>query len=229
MKRIIMLLALCTLCSTITFTFSQTSSTLREVPAFDKLRVTSKINVYATRGDVGSVKVVASGIDIDKVVIEVVEKDLNISLSRGIYKDYNVDIYLIYTDLQEVFVNSSGRVSFQDMLVGDKVVLEVGTNSTIDTKVELASLDLIASNGGSIRLEGEVGTYKAKVKTAGILSALDLLADSVFLSVGSKGMAKVMAKELLDAKVRFGGSLIYSGNPKQKKIETGFGTTVIEQ
>ncbi len=209
--------------------YSMNNGIDRTATHFDKVRVTSKVNVFLTHGDSISVRVMASGIDPSNVLTEVKGKTLEIGLSRGIHRDYSVDVFVTYTDLREVYVGSSGRVSFQNTLTCDKIVLEAGTNAIIDAEVQLRSLELISSNGGSVRLGGSAEYYEAKVRTAGILSALELSADSVFVSVGSKGVAKVMAKELIDANVRTGGSLTHTGSAKQKKIQTGVGATIIEQ
>ena len=209
--------------------FSKGNGIIRTTPHFDKLRVTSKVNVYLNHGDSISVRVVANGIDPVNVLTEVKATTLEIGLSRGIHRDYSVDIYITYTDLREVYVGSSGKISFQDKLTCDKITLEAGTNASIDAELNMRSLEVISSNGGSIRLGGKVDYYEAKVRTAGILSALELSSDSVFVSVVSKGVAKVMAKELIEANVRSGGSLTHTGSAKQKKIQTGVGATIIEQ
>jgi hypothetical protein len=102
-------------------------------------------------------------------------------------------------------------------------------NGEIDAKVDLRTLDVSASKGGSVRLNGKLGSYEAKISTAGVLSALDLVADSVFINVNSGGIAKVLAKELLEANVKTGATLTLSGTPNIKRIKTGIGTTVLEQ
>jgi hypothetical protein len=210
--------------------FSVLSQNTQEIklPHFDKLRVTNQINVYITQGDTGIVKVVASGIPLEDIITEVVGKTLEISLKRGVYKDISVEIYLTFTELRDIYVSGSGRVSMQTTLKGDKVVFNAN-NGEINANVDLRTLDLKASKGGSVRLNGKLGSYEAKISTAGVLSALDLVADSVFIDVNSGGIAKVLAKELLEANVKTGATLTLSGTPNVKRIKTGIGATVLEQ
>ncbi|PKP36759.1 MAG: hypothetical protein CVT98_07110 [Bacteroidetes bacterium HGW-Bacteroidetes-15] len=198
------------------------------LPHFDKLRVTNQIKVYLTKGDNEKASVVAKGIAIEDVITEVTGKTLEITLKRGVYKDISVEVYLTYNELRDIYVSGSGRVSFQGILVGDKVVMNA-SNGEIDAKVDLRTLDASASKGGSIRLDGKLGSYEAKISTGGVLSALDLQADSVFIKVNTKGIAKIIAKELLDADIKTGATLTLSGTPNKKNIKSGIGVTILEQ
>ena len=174
-------------------------------------------------------RIVAKGIELDDIITEVTAKTLEITLKRGVYKDISVEVYLTYRELRDVLVSGSGRVSFQNVLEGDKVILSAQTSGEIDAKLNLRTLDVTASNGGSVRLEGKLGSYEARILTAGTLSAFDLQADSAFVNVSTKGIAKVSAKELLDANVRTGATLTIQGTPNVKRVKTGIGATVLEQ
>lgn len=208
-------------------TYSQNNKEI-DLTHFDKLRVTNQINVYLTKGDIERAKIISKGISIDDVILDVEGKTLEISLKRGVYKDISVEVYLTYQELRDVFVTGSGKASFQDALTGDKVVLNA-SNGQIDANVNLRTLDVSTSKAGSIRLNGKLGSYEAEVSTGAVLSALELKADSVFVKVTTKGIAKVFAKELLDANVKSGASLTISGDPNKKLIKKGLAVTIQEQ
>jgi len=227
MKKIMVFAIFITL--TLSQVFSQDFNQVLELSPFDKLKVTNSVNVYPTKGDKHEAKIVARGIDIEHVEVEVKGKTLHVGLSRGIHRDFTVEVYLSYTQLWEVDATSSARVSFQDTISGNKITFTATTNAQIDAEVNLKTLDLAAGAGGSIRLGGKVGSYEAQVRNAGILSAAALDADSAFVSVGSRGVAKVFANELIEANVRTGGSLTYSKSTLEKRIQTGIGATIIEQ
>jgi hypothetical protein len=209
--------------------YSQEHSYEVELPQFDKVTVTNGISVFPTKGDSLKAKVTASGIDIDNILIHVKGTTLHIGLVRGIHRDYSVDIHLTYGNVREIDVNSSSRVSFQDTLRGDKLSLIAGMNAQIDADIICKSIDISASSGGSIRTSGKVGLLEAKIRTAGILSATELISDSVYVSVAARGVAKINAVELIEANVRSGGFLTFSSSTKLKRVKTGIGATVIEQ
>ncbi|MFP4557410.1 MAG: head GIN domain-containing protein [Bacteroidales bacterium] len=224
MKRFVFSILLVSLAFTL---FAQDSEE-RELPFFDKLRVTNQIKVYLSYGNESKARVVVSGVNLDDIITEVNAKTLEVSFGRGLYKDYSAEVYLTYKELRNIHVSASGSVSLQNDLAGDKVVLSASTNGTIDASVNLRTSDIVVSKGGAVRLDGKLGSFEAKVNTAGTLTASDLIADSVFVTVRSKGLAKIAAKELLEADVRTGGTLSLTGKPNNKTIKTGFGAIVHE-
>lgn len=200
----------------------------RMLQPFDKLDVAGDVKVFLTKGAEEKAKVVASGIELSDVIVTVNGKTLRIELSRGIHKDANVEVWVTYKEMRDISVSSSGRLSLQNALEGDKVVLNANTNGVIDAELKLTTVDVTVNNGGTIRLNGKTGSVDAKVSTKGILSALELKSDSTYVQVGTAGTAKVFAANLLDANVKLGATLTYSGSPKQKSIKSGIGTTVNE-
>lgn len=198
----------------------------RTLQPFDKLKIESDVKVFLTKGTEEKVKIVVSGIELSEVETTVKGKTLHIELSRGVHLDISVELYITYKEIRDINVNASGRLSVQNPLSGDKVVLIASTNAQIDTELNLKTVDVKVGQGASIRLSGKVGSIDAKVSTRGILSALDVQSDSTYIQVGSAGTAKISAIYLLDAKVGIGGTLTYSGTPKVKNIKTGIGATV---
>lgn len=198
----------------------------RNLSAFDKLKVGSEVRVFLTKGNEEKVKIVASGIELSDVETTVNGKTLQIELSRGIHIDASVELYITYKEIREINVGASGLVSLQNPLTGDKVVLNANTNGQLQAELSLKTVDIKVGQGATMRLSGKTGSMDAKISTGGILSALDIQSDSTYIRVGSGGTAKVNVTQLLDANVRTGGTLIYSGAPKQDKIKTGIGATV---
>ncbi|NVO09538.1 MAG: DUF2807 domain-containing protein [Bacteroidales bacterium] len=198
----------------------------RNLSAFDKLKVESEVRVFLIKGNEEKVKIVASGIELSDIEITVNGKTLEVGLSRGIHIDASVELYITYKEVREINVGASGSVSLQNPLIGDKVVLNANTNGQLQAELSLKTVDIKVGQGASMRLSGKTGSMEAKISTGGILSALDAQSDSTYIRVGSAGTAKVNVTQLLDANVRTGGTLIYSGAPKQNKIKTGFGATV---
>lgn len=207
------------------FTYSQQTEE-RKLSSFDKVNVLSEVNVYMNKGTEENVKVSAYGIDLAEVETIINGKTLQIQLTRGVQKNAKIDIYVTYKEVRDLSVAAAGKISVQDTLKGDKVVLNAITNGEIDSELNLKTVDINIGQGGVVRLTGKVGSIDAKLSTGGILSAIDLQSDSTYVKVSSTGNAKVTANSLLDADVKTGGNLTYAGKPSQKNIKKGFGTTV---
>jgi hypothetical protein len=202
---------------------------IRSLPFFDKIKVTNQVNVILTRGDEPSARIEATGISMSDIVTEVTGKTLEITLKRGVYKDATVDVFLTYIQLRDIYVRASGRLSFQDTITGDKLIVYATTNGEVNAIVDLQTLDVSVNKGGLVRISGNISSYEARIATAGNLSALELQVDSAFVTASTKGIAKITAKELVEANLRTGATLTLTGTPKRKKIKTELGATVLEQ
>ena len=200
----------------------------RNLQPFDKLDVAGDVKVFLTKSNEEKVKIVVSSIELSDVITTIDGKTLRIELSRGIHKDASVEVWVSYKEIRDITVSSSGRLSMQNPLDGDRVVLSANTNGEIDAELNITTVDVKVNQGGTIRLNGKTGSIDAKVSSKGILSALDLKSDSTYVQVNSAGIAKVFASSLLDANVKLGATLTYSGSPKQKSIKSGIGATVNE-
>jgi hypothetical protein len=223
MKKVLLILSL--VVTTSLYTYSQKTEE-RFLNSFDKLKVSSEVKLFLSKGNEDKVKIVTTGIDPTEVETIINGKTLQIALKRGIYIDVNVEIFLTYKEIREISVGSSGRVSVQNPLAGDKMVLIANTNGEIDAELFLRTVDIRVGQGAVIRLKGKIGSIDAKVSTGGILTALDIQSDSTYVRVNSAGTAKVNAIFLLDANVRTGGTLTYSGSPKSCSIKSGLGASV---
>jgi len=198
----------------------------RKLTSFDKVNVLSDVNVYMSKGSEEKVKVSAYGIDLSDVETIINGKTLQIQLTKGVQKNARIDIYITYKEVRDLSVAAAGKISIQDTLMGDKVVLNAITNGEIDSELKLKTVDINIGQGGVVRLTGKVGSIDAKLTTGGILSAINLQSDSTYVKVSSTGNAKVTANSLIDADIRTGGNLTYAGKPGQKNIKKGFGTSV---
>jgi hypothetical protein len=208
---------------------AQQDAQVRELPYFNKLRITNEVKVYITRGDNQFARVVVSGLEPDNLVIDVIGKTLMISFKGGVFKNVSAEVYLTCQDLRDIYVSNFGRVSLQNELVGDTVVMNAHNGAQIDAELNLKYLNIKATKGAVIRLKGQVGSYKATISSGATLSALELNADSVSVKATTKAIAKVAAKEVLDAKIRSGATLTILGEPANKNIKKRSGATILEQ
>lgn len=202
---------------------------VRELPFFDKIKVSGQVKVFLEKGDREMATIKASDIVVSDITVEVVGKTLEIKLKKDSKKQAKAEVFVKYRELRDVSVAAAAYVSMNDTLKVDKLVLNVITTSEFDSDIIANTIDVKVGQGSSVRLRGSVQNYEASVSTKGILSALELKADSAFVTVGSGAIAKIYAKELIEAKVRAAGNLTYTGNPMQKNIKTSIGSSVREE
>lgn len=196
---------------------------------FDRLRVWGEFKVFLVKGDSLNAKVETQGIPASDIAVGINGNTLEVKLKGKLYDRVNATVYITYKELREISVSAAATVSLQDTLKATNVSINVSTSSEFDGAIIAETADVTVGQGSTVRLRGNVNSYKAGVNTGGILSAIDLISPETFVKVSTGARAKVYASKLIDANVRTGGSLTYTGNPEQKKIKTLVGATIIEQ
>jgi len=225
MKKVILALSV-SLVSAIGYAQQTAVYSLKE---FDKLRVWGEFRVFLVKGDTLSAKVETQGIPASDIALGVNGNTLEVKLKGKLYDRVSATVYITYRELRDISVSAAATVSLQDTLRAANVSINVNTSSEFDGAIIAETADLTVGQGSTVRLRGKVNSYEASVNTGGILSATDLISPKTFVKVSTGASAKVYASELIDANVRTGGSLTYTGNPEQKKIKTLVGATIIEQ
>ena len=95
----------------------------------------------------------------------------------------------------------------------------------VNLVIKTKHLKVKSSSGGIIKLSGSSKNQDIDLDLYGVYQAYNLkVSDNTTLRVGSGAKAEVHAGETLNAKVTFGGSIFYKGNPeviKDKKVAGG--------
>lgn len=200
------------------FSFAQEEES-RTLPAFDRVKVSNQINVLMEEGPEHEARIVATGIALENVILKVADNTLEIYLDRGVYKDAQVDVYVTYVHLYEIFVNSSGRVSLQTLLKGYNLAVTAFANGEVNAQVDMGNVEVKSKGGGVVRLSGVANSVDAQVSGGGNLSALDLKCNSATVKASSGSIVKMNIVESIQAKITTGASLTLDGNPKTQNIK----------
>ena len=206
--------------------FTQETKHLNE---FNTVKVDGRINVILTLGNENFARIESTTVSVNQINTEVSNGTLLIKPSKKIKKGSSVDIYLTCSSLNAIEVGKGGRVSVQQPIIGDTLLLSAKIKTEINATVKANHVKVFAKNGGTIRMSGETKSLEAKISSGGILSALDLKSEDADLVIGNKAVAKVDVANSLHVKVKSFESLTYSGQPQAKKIKTGFGSKIFKQ
>jgi hypothetical protein len=88
----------------------------------------------------------------------------------------------------------------------------------INLVVKVEYLEVRASSGGVIKLTGTAKNQNVDVDLYGVYNGFALKSEvNSMVKAGTGAKAEVLAGEILNAKVSFGGSIFYKGNPKVVK------------
>lgn len=117
-------------------------------------------------------------------------------------------------------------------IVSDEAIkqqhLEVRTQEGAKIKLDIDTkyLSVKSVSGGIISLTGVTESQTVEATTGGIYSAYGLQSKHAVVTSASGANVEVKASELLDANVRFGGSIYYKGTPEVLKTKIMIGGTI---
>jgi hypothetical protein len=206
---------------------SQTTVT-KNLGDFTTLKVYNGIEVELIKSE--DQKLEVTGNKSEMIKIKTVNNTLKLSLPFSLKPDNNsangeVIIKLYYNKNIAVIDANEGSTITGKEIYQDKLEVNSQERAFINLVVKVKYLDVIAISGGIIKLTGTTKNQNVDVNLYGIYNGFALKTKgNTTIKSGTGAKAEVFAGETLNAKVSFGGSIFYKGNPevvKDKKVIGG--------
>ena len=166
----------------------------------------------------------------EKVTVKNINNTLKIALPFSINPSNNsadgeVLVKLYYNNEIAVIDANEGATITGKKLSQDSLEVNAQERALINLVLECKHLEVRASSGGIIKLKGTTKNQDVNVDLYGIYNGYDLqVSANTVVKSGTGAKAEISAGETLKAKVSFGGSIFYKGNPevlKDKKVVGG--------
>tara|TARA_R110000787_G_scaffold17133_5_gene54053 strand:+ start:584 stop:1261 length:678 start_codon:yes stop_codon:yes gene_type:complete len=202
---------------------SQTSIT-KIIGDFKIIKIYNGINIELIRSDEQKIEI--TGEKAERVKVKNTNGTLKISLKfPDLSADGKVDIKLFYNkDINVIDGNEGSTITGKEI---DQLQLEVKAQERafINLVIKTKHLKVRSSSGGIIKLTGSSKNQDINLDLYGVYHGYGLkISENTSIKAGSGAKAEVNAGETLNAKVSFGGSIFYKGNPevvKDKKVAGG--------
>tara|TARA_B110000967_G_C18890315_1_gene566876 strand:- start:576 stop:1250 length:675 start_codon:yes stop_codon:yes gene_type:complete len=220
MKKLLALLLLVT-----TTIFAQ-KTVERELGSFNEVKIFNGLNVTLKKETNSSIKITG------KKAEEVVVKNVNgkLKLSMRFPETFNSDeaeVTIHYSEnLSVIDVNEGSYVTADTILKQQHVELRAQEGAVIDLDIEVKYLEVKSVTGASIVLSGMAENQNIEATTGGSYKAYGLKSNYATIISATGSFVRVSVSELLDAKVRLGGTVYYKGNPKDVKEKKIIGGTI---
>ncbi|WP_445456301.1 head GIN domain-containing protein [Flavobacterium sp. HNIBRBA15423] len=205
-----------------TIGFSQVE---KQVGEFSKVTAFDKIDVYLIKSTEN--KVVLKGDK--KEDVELVNKsgELKIRMSFGnLLKGDNISATVYYTNIDAIEANEGSRISSNEIFEGLLFDIIAKEGSEVKIKLDVDKLNARASQGSILKLDGNVDYADILVNSGAKYEAKNLITKQTTITGNAGGEADVYATDLVDAKVRAGGTILIHGKPKQINQKTIAGGTI---
>jgi hypothetical protein len=223
MKKTIFICALL-----VSFNFLAQTTVTTNLGDFTTLKVYNGIEVELIKSDEQKLEI--TGEKSEMVKVKNVDGTLKLSLPFSLKPENNaangqVLIKLYYNaNIAVIDANESATITGKE-IIQDKLEVNAQERAFINLVVKTKHLEVRASSGGIIKLSGTTKNQDVNADLYGIYNgfALEATSNSIVYS-GTGAKAEILAGETLNAKVSFGGSIFYKGNPevvKDKKVIGG--------
>lgn len=217
------ILTLFLLISTVSFSQKVTQDNIGN---FNEVKVFHGLNVSLEKADQTSI--IITGKNSEDVVIKNTNGTLKILMKlTEIFKTSDIKITLYYTDnLSIIDANEGAYIGSDETINRNNIELKVQEGAIIDLDLDVKFLKIRSVTGGQIYTSGIATNQDVDVTTGGSYKGYELKSEHVSVLASSGGVVQVNVSEFLDAKVRFGGTVLYKGNPEEVKSKKIIGGTI---
>ncbi|MDD7915540.1 head GIN domain-containing protein [Polaribacter ponticola] len=223
MKKIVFIYALL-----ISYSVTAQSTINKNLGDYSTLKVYNGIEVELIKSDEQKLEI--TGEKSDKVKIKNVDNTLKLSLPFSLKPENNsadgkILVKLFYNKNIAVVDANEGSTITGKNFTQDKLEVNAQERAFINLVVNIKHLEVRTSSGGIIKLTGTSKNQNVDVDLYGVYNGYALKVENASnVKSGTGAKAEVFAGETLSAKVSFGGSIFYKGNPevvKDKKVIGG--------
>ncbi|MFY0482466.1 head GIN domain-containing protein [Flavobacterium sp. PLA-1-15] len=163
--------------------------------------------------------------------VELVNKNGNLKVRMKLKKlldGESVTAKVYYKSLESIDASEGSYVAGDAIFKQASIKLNAKEGSEIRLNIDVQKAELRAVTGGTLNIKGTATNQDASVGTGGILRAEGLETSQTTVTITTGGEADVRATELVDAKVRAGGTITVFGSPKQINKKTTLGGSINE-
>lgn len=202
---------------------------IRSVKNFNKLEITSGIDVRLSQGNEQKVIIYASEDIIDEVQTNVVNDILKISVNRLWFRGgANVKADVTFTELTSIDVSAGSDVESEGVITFGNIDIEASSGSDLKLNLEASSLYLRVSSGSDAYLKGRTRNLEAKASSGSDIHAYDLEVEDAILECSSGSDIKTFVNGTLNVKASSGSDVHYKGSPRLMDVNTSSGADLIK-
>ena len=212
----------------------------RNLSSFNKLDIGGSFEAVIEQGNSESVRIVAEGVSLDKVITEVNGSTLEIKMERGDYRNIKVKVFVTYKKLDEINKSGSGNLTCNSDLNATNFELRVSGsgNTVIPKKITGQQVKLLKSGSGNVKLGGletddadlslsgsgnfDITDGRAKkqslsISGSGTISAYGVKSEECSAAITGSGDIHVNVSKLLEGIISGSGNIVYQGEAQVKQ------------
>lgn len=225
MKNQKSILFLLLLMLTSVLSFSQT----RDVGNFHAVNISSSVEVNLVESNSTSIEYTMKKGNEKDLITEVKNGVLYIK-TKSRFGNWNnnteAEVTVFYTKLDGVKTSAGCTVKSKDEIEANEIDIEVSSGSTADLFVNAKTIHVEVSSGATLNLKGEAIDSELEASSGATLNASKFITENADAEANSGASLTIHVNDTLDAEAGSGGSISYTGDVKNKNIDTGWSGSV---
>lgn len=218
------------LAKTVTFIFAlfltvSLNAQTRQIGNFTGLRVSASVSVKLVKADTPSIEYKMIKGNESSLITEVKGNNLIVKIKSKIGWNNNnakAKVIVYYTELDDISVSAGATLKSDDPIRTDDMDIDVSSGSSADIEVIAETIDADASSGATLKLEGSATKAAFDAISGATINAKLMICDYVNADVSSGASISVHANKKLNADASSGGSIRYTGDADDTRIDKGW-------
>lgn len=204
--------------------FAQNTKTI-PVSNFNKVTVSSGIDLYLSQGSGETAKLVGDKELVDQVIIQKEGESIRIRFKdnfswRNMFNNKTLKVYLSYKNLQEVSASGGSDVFTQNTLKTNRLTLNASGGSDLKMDVVCKDIEIHSSGGSDVDLKGKATNMALHTSGGSDVDALGFNVDYAKVSASGGSDANVFVNKALQADASGGSDVQFKGNASYQKTSS---------
>ena len=196
------------------------------LPEVDEIALKIPANVTITQGDEQKIIVEGDENIVDRLKTKVNGGQWKIDTERCIRNLGTLNITMEVKEMKGIFVSGSGQVTSTNILVTDKMNLDISGSGDVDVGLDVIDLEARISGSGIMYLEGKTEYADYKISGSGDVRAFDLDSRRADITISGSGSVECTVEERLKVRISGSGDVFYQGDPTLDVSVSGSGDVV---
>ncbi|MCL6257574.1 DUF2807 domain-containing protein [Aquiflexum sp. TKW24L] len=199
--------------------------------SFTKIHSGGSWDVIVITGDRDEVRLESNNISLDKVITEVNNNTLKISLEKGNYRNVGLTVYVTVREVEGIKSTGSGSFKIQsDLTTGSLSLGNTGSGNIILKNVNTDNLSVGMTGSGNITVAGgSVGEFTLSQTGSGDFKGEGISAEKASINKTGSGQSEIGEVENLNVKSTGSGNVYYSGKPESVNVSATGSAKVIRR
>ena len=202
------------------------SQTTKSLGSFTKVTGFDKIEIHLVPSNENKIEL--NGTNSDQVELITKDDELKIRMPLGkMLKGDEVVATVYCKQLNAVEANEGSFIRSEKLLKANLFDIIAKEGGGIRIEVEASKITAKISSGSLVNLSGSTQNIDAVATAGGMLQAENCKTQQATVTVNAGGKITISAYDVVEAKARAGGSITIHGKPKQVNQKTILGGNII--